>query len=145
ATVEAYDPGSNTWTARASMSTPRYGLGVAAINGTLYAVGGENNGQLATVEAFTRAPVANAAQTIAFAALASKEFGGDPDFSVSATASSGLVVSFSASGSCTVSGSTVHISGIGSCTITASQGGDANYDPAPAVAQTFQIVDATPP
>ncbi len=145
AMVETYDPGSNTWTPRASMSTPRSGLGVAAINGTLYAVGGENNGQLATVEAFTRAPVANAAQTIAFAALASKEFGGDPDFSVSATASSGLVVSFSASGSCTVSGSTVHISGIGSCTITASQGGDANYDPAPAVAQTFQIVDTTPP
>jgi PKD domain len=145
ATVEAYDPGSNTWTPRASMSTPRDGLGVAAVNGTLYAVGGAGNADiLATVEAFPPAQAVNAAQTITFPALANRELG-DPDFSVSATASSGLVVSFSASGSCTVSGTTVHLTGVGSCTITASQAGDANYDPAPAVAQTFTITDTTPP
>ena len=52
---------------------------------------------------------------------------GDPDFDVSATASSGLAVSFGASGSCTVSGQTVHLTGAGTCTITASQAGNANY------------------
>jgi beta-lactam-binding protein with PASTA domain len=33
----------------------------------------------------------------------------------------------------------VHLSGAGSCTITASQAGNANWNPAVAVAQTFTI------
>src|SRR5207247_3507379 len=44
-------------------------------------------------------------QTISFGTLPDKTFG-DPDFTVSATASSGLTVSFGASGQCTVSGTT---------------------------------------
>ena len=67
---------------------------------------------------------------------------GDPDFSVSAAASSGLAVSFTASGNCTVGGATVHLTGAGSCTVTASQPGDANYNPAPGVSRTFSIVPA---
>src|SRR5439155_585788 len=122
ATVEAYDPGTDTWTARASLPTPRAGLGVAAINGTLYAVGGFNS---ATVEAFSPSAVFNAAQTITFNPLGDRTVA-DPDFSVGATASSGLGVTFSASGSCTVSGSTVHLVGAGSCTVTALQPGDEN-------------------
>ena len=72
--------------------------------------------------------IAKANQTISFGALASKTFG-DADFTVSATASSGLAVSFSASGDCTVTGSTVHITGAGSCTITASQPGNRTSTP----------------
>jgi hypothetical protein len=79
-----------------------------------------------------------ASQTITFGPLGDKTFG-DPDFTVAATASSGLAVSFAASGQCTVSGATVHLTAPGSCTITASQGGDANYNAAPDVPQTFQI------
>jgi hypothetical protein len=48
-------------------------------------------------------------------------------------------VAFAAAGNCTVSGSTVHLTAAGSCTITASQGGDANYDAAASVPQTFTI------
>lgn len=41
ASVEEYDPVTNTWTTRASMAVPRAGLGlVAPGNGRLYAVGG---------------------------------------------------------------------------------------------------------
>ena len=80
-------------------------------------------------------------QTITFGPLANKTYG-DPDFSVSATASSGLAVSFAASGNCTVSGVTVHLTGAGSCTVTASQPGDANYNPATAVSRTFAIAKA---
>src|SRR5207248_1869156 len=80
-------------------------------------------------------------QTIAFAPLPNKTFG-DPDFTVSATASSGLPVSFAASGHCTVSRAKVHLTGAGSCTITASQAGNANWRPAPPVAQTFSIAPA---
>jgi hypothetical protein len=63
---------------------------------------------------------------------------------VSATASSGLPVSFAASGQCTVSGSTVHPTASGSCTITASQTGNANYAAATSVPQTFTINPGQP-
>jgi uncharacterized protein YjbI with pentapeptide repeats len=84
-----------------------------------------------------------ASQTITFGALGNKTYG-DPDFPVSATASSPLPVSFTASGNCTATGSTVHISGAGSCTITAHQAGNGNYSAAPDVAGTFNIAKATP-
>src|SRR5262249_5346969 len=73
-----------------------------------------------------------------FGPLGNKTFG-DADFGVSATASSGLPVSFTASGTCSVTGSTVHIVHAGSCTITASQPGDGNWNPAPDVQQSFTI------
>jgi len=81
-------------------------------------------------------------QTITFTPLGSKTYGA-PDFTVSAAASSGLPVSFAASGHCTVNGATVHLTGAGSCTITASQGGNVNYDPAPPVSQSFSIGKAS--
>ena len=87
--------------------------------------------------------VAQASQTITFGALSDKT-DGDPDFNVSATASSGLAVSFSASGSCTVSGTLVHIAGAGSCTLTAAQAGDTNYSAASSVQQSFTINPAGP-
>ena len=80
-------------------------------------------------------------QTIAFGPLAAKTYGA-PDFTVTATATSGLPVSFAASGQCTVAGSLVHLTGAGSCSITASQAGDARYAPAPAVTQSFAIARA---
>jgi hypothetical protein len=64
----------------------------------------------------------------------------DADFTVSATATSGLPVSFAANGPCTVTGTTVHLTGaLGSCTITASQAGDGVYRPADPVSRTFQV------
>ena len=85
--------------------------------------------------------VNKAAQTITFGSLGAKTFG-DAPFAVSATASSGLAVTFGSGGSCSVSGSTVTITGAGSCTITASQAGDGNYQPATSVPQTFAIGQA---
>jgi len=85
--------------------------------------------------------IAKASQTITVGPLANTTYGA-PDFSVSATASSGLAVSFAASGSCTLTGETLHQAGAGSCTITASQAGNANYNPAPDVSRTFAIAKA---
>ena len=67
-----------------------------------------------------------------------KKFGDDP-FTVSATAPSGLGVSFEATGTCTILGNTVRITGAGNCTITATQPGNANYNTATAVSRTFAI------
>ena len=64
---------------------------------------------------------------------------GDPDFDVAALASSGVAVTFAATGKCTISGQTVHIIGAGSCTVTASAGGNLDYTAAEDVAQTFTI------
>jgi hypothetical protein len=82
-----------------------------------------------------------AEQTIAFSALAGRTWG-DPDFAIGATTSSGLPVSFAASGTCTVSGATVQITGSGSCTVTASQPGDTNFKVAASLPQTFAISKA---
>jgi N-acetylneuraminic acid mutarotase len=42
-TVEAYDPSTNMWAARAPMPTPRDSLAVVTANdGTIYAIGGED-------------------------------------------------------------------------------------------------------
>jgi Regulator of chromosome condensation (RCC1) repeat len=86
--------------------------------------------------------IAKAGQGIAFGALTNKAYGA-PGFSVHALASSGLPVSFTASGNCTVSGAVVHLRGIGSCTITASQPGSANYNPATSVSRSFSITRRT--
>ena len=86
--------------------------------------------------------ISKGSQTITFESLSNKTFG-DADFVVSASASSGLAVSFAVSGSCSISGSNVHINGAGSCTITASQGGDSNRDAAADVARSFQIAKAS--
>jgi hypothetical protein len=82
--------------------------------------------------------IAKAGQTITFAALPSRT-DGDPDFTLGASASSGLPVTFTASGGCTVSGVTVHLTGPGACTITAAQPGNANYNAAPTVSRSFTI------
>src|SRR6185312_14767384 len=86
--------------------------------------------------------VGQADQNISFADLADKTYG-NADFGVSATASSGLVVSFAASGQCSVSAASVHLAGAGSCTITASQVGNTNYKPAADVQNTFTIHKAS--
>ena len=77
-------------------------------------------------------------QTVTFAELPGKTYG-DADFDVTATASSGLPVSYAATGTCTVSGATVHLTGAGDCSIAASQAGDDTYKPAVAVTRTFTI------
>jgi hypothetical protein len=81
------------------------------------------------------------AQTISFAVLAGKTFG-HPDFPLSATASSGLAVSFTAAGKCTVSGVSVHLTGAGTCTITAHQPGNTSYLAAEDISRAFEIAKA---
>jgi uncharacterized repeat protein (TIGR01451 family) len=99
-------------------------------------------GGLFTGSSSTAALTVNqASQTITFGALANKTYG-DANFNVSATASSGLPVSFAAAGNCTVTGASVHITGAGSCTITASQAGNTNYSAAPSVERSFTIAQA---
>lgn len=79
-------------------------------------------------------------QTISFGALGGKTYG-DPDFVLTATASSGFPVTYTSSNTevATVSGSTVTITGAGTTTIIALQIGDGATSPAPDVEQTLTI------
>jgi hypothetical protein len=81
-------------------------------------------------------------QTITFEAIADKTFG-DAAFDLTATASSGLTVSYIVSGAATISGSTVTITGAGGVTITASQAGDDSFNAAADVSQSFTVNKAT--
>jgi hypothetical protein len=83
-------------------------------------------------------------QTITFGPLPNQTLGTAP-FTVTATASSGLPVSFASTTSttCTVSGATVTLLAVGTCTIQATQAGNATYEPAPPVNQSFQVTQGS--
>ena len=81
-------------------------------------------------------------QTITFTNPGTRTFGSS--FALSASATSNLTVSFSTStpSICTLSGSTVNLVAAGSCTVTASQAGNANFNPAPDVTLSFTVAKA---
>jgi Leucine-rich repeat (LRR) protein len=83
-------------------------------------------------------------QTITFEPLEHKALG-NPDFELTATASSGLAVSYTSSDLtvATIDGNTVTIIGLGTTTITASQEGNDNYHAADPVAQTLEVMEIT--
>src|SRR5439155_1671606 len=68
-----------------------------------------------------------------------------PSYTVAATASSGLAVTFGSSTLtvCTVSGSTVSFVGVGSCTVTANQAGNGNYAAATQPTQSVAVGQAS--
>ncbi|MBS0631647.1 MAG: hypothetical protein JSS11_07010 [Verrucomicrobia bacterium] len=84
--------------------------------------------------------IAKAANVITFGALGDITLGGQP-FDLSATASSGLPVTFSVlSGPATLTnGRTVTVTGAGTVTIRAAQAGDANHLAATPVDQSFAV------
>src|SRR5262249_34845028 len=83
--------------------------------------------------------IAKGDQTISFNTLASKTYG-DPSFTLSATASSGLPVSFSiVSGAATLSGNTLTLTGASTVTVRAAQSGDPNWNAVPSVDQSFAV------
>ncbi|MEI8293696.1 MAG: YDG domain-containing protein [bacterium] len=89
--------------------------------------------------------ISKANQSITFGALSAKTFG-DAAFALTATASSGLGVTYTSSNTsvATIAGSTVTIVGAGNTTITAAQAGNSNYSSAADVAQTLVVNKATP-
>jgi hypothetical protein len=98
-------------------------------------------------QSFGVSPPPLAAQTIAFTSSApSAAVYGAAPYTVTAAASSGLPVGFSApassNGICTVSGSTVSLVGGGICTISANQAGNSSYAAAPQAQQSFTVARA---
>ncbi|TAE16649.1 MAG: T9SS C-terminal target domain-containing protein [Bacteroidetes bacterium] len=132
---------SNTSVATISGNTVTI-VGAGTTNITASQAGNTNyNPANNAVQALT---VNKANQTITFNALPAKTFG-DAPFTLSATASSGLAVSYTSSNTsvATISGNTVTIVGAGTTNITASQAGNTNYNPATNVVQALQVSPPT--
>ena len=93
------------------------------------------------VQSFT---IGMASQTITFGPLSGVTFGAAA-FTVTATSSSGLAVSFTSATPlvCAVSGSTVTPAAVGTCSIAAGQNGNASYGAAAPVLQSFAITQAS--
>ncbi len=114
-------------------------------DGKLYAWGYNDFGQLGDGTTVSKLnPVIGGvivqSQSISFAPLTPKPMLSAP-FTVSATANSGLAVSFTSAtpAICSVSGNTVTLVATGTCAITASQAGNATYAPALQVTQSFTV------
>jgi hypothetical protein len=80
-------------------------------------------------------------QTINFGSLPNVTFGVNP-ITLTATASSGLPVSYAATGPASLRGSKLTVTGAGPITVTASQSGNNQYDPATPVSQSFASAPA---
>jgi len=117
-----------------------------SVTATGYSLGGTKAGNyiLSAQPSTIIADITKASQSITFGSLSAKTYG-DAAFDLSATASSGLPVSYHSSNTsiATVSGNTVTIVGIGTTVITASQSGDGSYAAATDVAQNFAVNSPT--
>ncbi|MEI3802550.1 MULTISPECIES: MBG domain-containing protein [unclassified Chitinophaga] len=90
--------------------------------------------------------IAKAQQQITFTTTGNKNQG-DPDFILTATASSGLPVTFTSDNTASISinGNTAHVGAAGTANISASQPGNSNYEPAQTVTQTIVVTAWTAP
>ncbi|MFZ5882703.1 MAG: beta strand repeat-containing protein, partial [Chloroflexota bacterium] len=118
----------------ASFSDPNAGSG-KTVNVSGIAISGADAGNysLASTTTTTTANIAQASQTITITTHAPANAANGSNFTVAATASSGLPVTYSSTtpAVCTNSGATfTMISGTGTCTVQYSQPGDSNYLPA---------------
>ncbi|HUJ19248.1 MAG TPA: MBG domain-containing protein, partial [Nitrospirota bacterium] len=124
-----------------------------SFTGALTRVGGENVGTYAIQQGSLSAginyvitynganlTITKADQTITFS-LQSTATVGDPPITLTATASSGLAVTYSSDNTdvAAISGNTVVIMGAGTANITASQAGNGNYNAAPNVVQPLNV------
>jgi len=113
------------------------GLSFAATAGTIYRIAVD--GKAAASGAVQLAWTLQQAQSIAFNPIGDMPV--NSGFSLTATASSGLVVTFSSQTQtvCTVAGDVVSLIAGGTCTIAANQAGNAGYAAAPTVTQSFGV------
>jgi hypothetical protein len=131
---------SNTAVAAVSGSTVTIiGIGTTTITATQPG----NSNYIAAANVAQTLTVTKADQTITFDPLPTKTVG-DPTFTLTATSSSGLPISYGTSNPnvASVSGSTVTIVNGGSADITAKQNGNATYNAATPVVRTLVVYKA---
>ncbi|AKC83015.1 hypothetical protein IMCC26134_09920 [Verrucomicrobia bacterium IMCC26134] len=118
--------------------------GVGAVTIRASQTGNANYTAAAPIErTFNVAEFVKSPQTITFATVTGKSFG-DPTFTLSASASSGLPLAFTlVSGPATLFGSSLTITGAGTIIVRAEQAGDATYSTAVPVERSIDVAKAT--
>jgi hypothetical protein len=116
--------------------------GTGACSIVAHQAGGNN--YLHALDQSQSVTVSKATQAIVItSAPATPTFGGT--YSITATGGASgnpIVFGSNTTGVCTVSGTTATFVGAGTCTITANQSGNAQFDVAPEIAQTFTVAKA---
>ena len=105
---------------------------------------GVSNGVVPDASQSFTLTVAKANQTIAFTNPGTSVFSASA-VTLSTVATSSLTVSFvsDTTGVCTVAGANATLVGVGTCTLRAQQSGDANFNAAPDVTQSFSVVQGS--
>jgi hypothetical protein len=103
---------------------------------------GDSN-YVAATSAVVNVTVNKTQQTITFKQPSSPVTYGASPLTLSASAGSGLPVTFSVTGPATVNGNTLTITGAGSVVVTANQAGNGTYAAASPVSQTIAVAKAT--
>ncbi len=132
-TPQSYPPLTTAPTVTVNVALPTNVLGSQsyAVPAAIDQAGNQGG---ATIIPYT---VTAAAQTITFTISAPPNAADGTNFVVAASASSGLPVSYSSSGSCTNVGTTyVMTNSTGTCSVIANQAGNTDYAPAPTVMET---------
>jgi len=113
-------------------------LGLSVGSHTIKAIAIDSNGLSASASIIVQ--VNKLTQTITFPAIATKNVG-DTDFAPGASASSGLVISYSSSNTAvaTIVSGNIRIVGAGTTVITASQAGNVTYNAATNITQTLTV------
>ncbi|WP_210402491.1 fibronectin type III domain-containing protein [Thioclava sp. F28-4] len=135
-------PGNKTATGTGTSITVN---GLTAGTAYTFTVSADNGYGSAGLSAPSNSVTPTAGQTISFANPGAQDYGTSP--TLSATASSGLPVSFSSTttGVCTITaGGSLTFASTGTCSIDADQGGDSTYNPAPTVTQSFAVNAVVP-
>src|SRR5579862_1003591 len=137
-------PGSAGVCSIAGTTVSMTGIGTCVVNANQAG----NAGYQAAVQVQQSFAVGKGSQTITFTSTPGKVDKNDPPYIVSATATSGLPVTFttdsSSNGVCSVSGNTVSFSGRGTCIVYANQAGNSSWLPAPQTQQVFDVKNHTP-
>jgi hypothetical protein len=142
---------TSTTTSNLELTFTSSNTDVATINGKILHIVGAGSTNITVSQGgnayYNAAPsktleliVYKGSQAITFDALASK-FPDDPDFTLDATVSSGLAISYTSSNTAvaTVAGNSVHIVGAGTTTITAAQEGNDDYNAATPKTQLLTV------
>ena len=134
-TVTSTQGGYGLWTATLTVNLSAGTHNITATYSDINYSPATSNAQTITV---------GGAQTISFTSAAPSSAVYGTNFSVAATATSGLAVAYTSYGACTNVGSTYTMSnGTGSCLVIANQSGNGSYGAAPEVTETVSATEAS--
>jgi predicted outer membrane repeat protein len=103
----------------------------------------ETNCDIGAYEYQDAGGVTKQTQSISFTSTAPTAAVTGDQYTPTATATSGLTVTFGASGACSYSAGTVTMTGAGTCTVNANQAGNSTYQAAAQVTQSFTVAKAS--